>query len=139
MECEVQSDWDGCLATMTADPYYVHYPSGLHVRGREAVVEQWKRLVAIPGFGDAVTSATLRHWVLEDMVVTMYEWIIDTGDGQMQSKTSYALFRFVGDLIESETIFADTETDSLTRPAFDEEFLLLPGVARLEEVEIAVA
>jgi len=135
-ECELRRDWEGALATMTADPIYVHYPLGLRIRGREAVVEQWKRLVALPGFAEMVTSATVRNWVLDDLAVSMYEWLIDLGDGQSVAKNSYAVFRFVDGLIESETIYANSETDAVMRPAFGEDFLALPGVERLEEAEL---
>jgi hypothetical protein len=114
-DCEVRGDWDGALATMTANPFYVLYPTGLRVSGREAVGEQWKRLVAVSDFGDALTSAGMRHWVLSDTVVTMFEWIIDEGNGKSRAKNSYALFTFTGKLIESETIFAYSEMDALTR------------------------
>lgn len=137
-ECEASGDWEGALATMTANPFYALYPAGLRVSGRAAVVEQWKRLLAVPGFGDTVTSSGFRHWVLGDTVTTMIEWIVDDGNGKSQVKNSYALFTFVDGLIDSEIVFADSEMDALIRPAYGEEFLRMPGVDRIEEAAIPV-
>jgi hypothetical protein len=131
--CEVRSDWDGALATMIDQPYYEFYPLGLRVRGRDAVVEMWKRLAAIPGFVETLTSTKIRNWVLEDSIVSKWERILELGDGQTLTKTSYGLFHFSGGLIESETILGDSDTSAFVRPAFDEEFLSLPGVERLDE------
>lgn len=40
-DCEIREDWNGCLATMIENPFYIHYPAGVRISGREAVVEQW--------------------------------------------------------------------------------------------------
>ncbi|HET6736303.1 nuclear transport factor 2 family protein [Mycobacterium sp.] len=137
-ECEVRADWDGCMATMSADPYYLHYPLGLRVSGRDAVLEMWKRMVATAEFGDAVTSSTIRHWIVDESVIVVFEWDVDDGDGQKRKKCSFAEFRFAGGLIESETIFGDNDVDALTREALGGDFLRLPGVEPLEEAAVPV-
>ncbi|WP_319456994.1 MULTISPECIES: nuclear transport factor 2 family protein [unclassified Mycobacterium] len=116
-DCEVREDWDGCMATMSAAPYYLHYPLGLRVNGRDAVLEQWKRMTAAAEFGDAAASWTVRHWVVDESVIVVFEWNVDDGDGQTRKKCSFAVFRFADGLIESETIFGDSDVDALTRKA----------------------
>ena len=138
-ECEMRQDWDGVLATMTADPCYVHYPQGLLIRGRDAVVEHWKRVLTSAEFGEAAGSASLRCWIQDDTVVTMWEWVIDLDDGETQTKNTWAVFRFAGGLIESETLYSDSDTDAFIGAALDAEFRSMPGVEHLEEVEMSAA
>lgn len=133
-EAELRCDWDGALATMIDNPFYVHYPLGIRVQGREAVKEHWKRLLATPGFAAAAESANLRHWVLGETLVSMYEWLVDIGNGQERPMRSYALFTFIDGLIESETIFSEATTDAVLSEALNDEFCSLPGVERLHEV-----
>jgi ketosteroid isomerase-like protein len=132
-ECELRCDWDGALATMTDNPYYLYYPLGLRIRGREAIKEHWQRLLSTPGLGASAISAKLKNWVLDDSVVTMSEWLVDVADGHVRSRT-YALFRFADGLIESESIYADGDTEDLMASALSGDFLSRQGVQRLYEV-----
>jgi SnoaL-like protein len=134
VDCELRQDWDGCLATMIEDPFYVHYPAGVRVTGREAVVAQWKLLVGTSQITDAIESANLRTWAAGNEIVTLFEWTTDEGNGNKHRSSSYALFTFEGGLISGETIFADGQTGDAIISALGGDFFELPGVDHLEEV-----
>jgi SnoaL-like protein len=138
VECELREDWDGTFATMIDEPFYVHYPAGLRVSGREAVLQQWKLLVGSSNFTDAVTSSSQRFWAVGDSVVTTFQWTIDQGESAV-ILNSYAVFTFADGLIESETIFADGQTESILNAALGGEFLQLSGVEDLEELHVPVS
>jgi ketosteroid isomerase-like protein len=138
-QAELESDWDGALATMIDEPFYEHYPLGVQVRGRAAVKEQWERLLAGTDFVSRATGARLLEWFSGDIAVQMYEWEVEGPDGTKVPSRSWAIFTFKDGLIESERIFSDVVGGEFMEPVFAAEFMGRSGVEAIPSETVAQA
>jgi hypothetical protein len=136
--CEVARDWDGALATMVPEPFYVMHPWGLHISGRDAIVEMWSRfftpegaIYPFSGKGTVPGSHTMREYFGDDtyMQVTQSTGLLD--DGSTQQKNQIVEFVFEGDLVLSETLWASRYLVPYLDEVFDESFRAMPGVVEL--------
>jgi SnoaL-like domain len=131
---EVQHDFDSVLATMTEDAYYEFYPHRIHVTGADNLKAMWTQIfVNTPG----VTSADFvggnpqeQWWGLKDSLVIKTDWTTKSPDGTTIPSQFFAIFRFAGSKIASETLYVDEPLSLLMDRVFTAELLARPGVTR---------
>ena len=136
--CEVERDWDGALATMVPEPFYVMHPWGLHISGREAIVEMWSRFFTADGAiypfsskGSVPGSHSMREYFGDDTYMQVTQSMALFDDGSTQQKNQIVEFVFEGDLVLSETLWASRFLVPYLDEVFDESFRALPGVVEL--------
>lgn len=135
MSCEMSRDWDGALGTMTDDAVYEHFPSGLRLTGREAIVHHWERIVGQTRDPSVLGNARTAFWVTDDSVVLMLESVIATSADEVSRSRSFAVFDFEGDLIRRESTYADPATEDRLASALGSELDRQPGVERVYSTE----
>jgi hypothetical protein len=131
---EVQHDFDSVLATLTEDAYYEFYPQRIHVTGADTLKAMWTQIfVNTPG----VTSADFlggnpkeQWWGLKDSLVIKTDWTPKSPDGTIIPSQFFAIFRFAGSKIASETLYFDEPVSLLMDRVFTAELLARPGVTR---------
>jgi len=136
--CEVARDWDGALATMVPDPFYVMHPWGLHVSGSEAIVEMWSRffppdgaIFPFSGKGTVPGSHSMREYFGDDTLMQVTQATAIQPDGSTHQKNQIVEFVFEGDLVRSETLWASRILATYLDEVFDESFRAMPGVVEL--------
>lgn len=136
IECELQQDWNGALATMAPEPRYIYHPLGLAVSGADAVVAVWERLLTVPGVEEVVTASVDRHFVVGDTIITETQSTGDLGAASSHAGNFYAQWEFTEDRIARETVFLNAQISAVLEPMVDDSLLRLPGVERLAQVEL---
>ena len=133
-QLEVQHDFEGVLDTMTEDAYYEFYPNQIHVTGRETLKAMWNQIfVNTPGLtGSEFMEGNPQEewWGLKDSLVIKTDWTSKSPDGSPIRSQFFAVFRFSGSQIASETLYVDESMAVLIERIFTAEMQAKPGVTR---------
>jgi hypothetical protein len=141
-ECELARDWDGALATMGHEPFYEFYPFRLRISGAAPIREMWTRIF---GTDDSQTLRcfNFNHMVMDEGAHEMWEMVGDDSivhimngafvdeDGATQGTTTVVRYRYAGDRMMSETMWACDHVRPYLASVFDESFRALPGVEQI--------
>ena len=138
-ECELARDWDGTLATMGDEPYYEFYPFRLRISGPDPIREMWTRVFSTDdsktlrcfNFSHMDADASRRDmWemVSDDSIVHIMNGGFIAEDGDRRGTTTVVRYRFAGDRMMSETMWACDNVRPYLATVFDESFRALPGV-----------
>jgi hypothetical protein len=137
-EYEMNRDWDGALATMVPEPFYEFYPYRLRISGPDAIKELWTRVFT--------ESGTLRCFDIEHIDLDAHEqWemvgddsIVHIGNsafvdenGERRESTTVVRYRFAGDRMMSETMWACKSILPYLDTVFDATFRALSGVEQI--------
>jgi hypothetical protein len=139
-ECELARDWDGTLATMGDEPFYEFYPFRLRINGPEAIRELWTRVF---GTDDSQTLRCFNFGHLDASGHEMWEMVGDDSivhimnggffdeNGERKGSTTVVRYRYAGDRMMSETMWACENVRRYLATVFDESFRALPGVEEI--------
>jgi hypothetical protein len=116
----------------------VMHPWGLHISGREAIVEMWSRfftpdgpIYPFSGKGTVPGTMSAREYVGESTLMQLTQSMMVLPDGSTHRKDQIVEFQFEGDLVLSETLWASRVLVPMLDEVFDESFRALPGVVEL--------
>jgi hypothetical protein len=135
--CELARDWDGALATMGPEPFYEFYPWRLRISGPDPIRELWTRVFRTD---DSETLRCFNFGHLDSSGHEMWEMVSDESivhisngaffdeAGERITTTTIVRYRFAGDRMMSESLWACDNLRPYLDTVFDESFRALPGV-----------
>jgi len=138
MDAEFAQDVKGTMATLVTDPYYEIHPTGLRIRGYDAVHEMYKRL--LPGIlGKVIESRAMTLstgdpadvWVGPDGVVIREHWIFELPGCDRVAMSNMSIFSFIGELLRGESFYCSARLGELFSRTLGEDFAKYPGVERI--------
>ena len=139
MDAEFRQDVYGALNTMSAQPFYEFHPLGLHIGGRHAIAEMYRRMwpniypyvVASESLTMGTQSGGGPIWHGQSGLV-IREWaeVLPPG-GKRQAISEMAIFHFKDELLVGETIYCNGPLSDLTKKALGADFAGIPGVRAL--------
>jgi hypothetical protein len=132
---EQERDWQGAFDTMTDAPRYEFFPYRLRITSRIAIEEMWSRFFTESGplrpFDPAAHvpgAHSMQEYVRDDSVLRISSSAFLDEAGNRRPTGHITCFGFVGDRIESETLWVDRPLEVYLDAVFDDEFRSLPGV-----------
>ena len=137
-EGEMTRNFDAALATMGPSPYYEFYPFRLRISGPEPIVEMWSRIFREDGWLHPFDEANrvpgdpvFEEMVGENAIVHIMGGAFIAENGERRGTSTVVRYRFEGDTMESETMWACGNLVPYLGTVFDESFRALPGVEQI--------
>jgi hypothetical protein len=128
---EYASDLDATMSTVSERPLWEFHPLGIRVEGRDAVARAYElQFVHNLPFVESSTQRTV--FFGEASFAREAEYKIRLPSGVRTVGHALIAFTFEEGLVSSERAYVSGGFVKLLENTFDEEFLAIPGVSRLD-------
>ena len=134
-QCFMDGDFEGMLDYLIDVPVFEHYPMGIRITGRAAVLERSRRLHPSAVQNDSRTAGDT-HVITastagSDVLIHEFNNVFDLPDGTRTRCYMLAVVPFVGDKMVGENVYTDHRVADWWDSLFGEDYLEIPGVELL--------